>query len=43
MVRMFSSATPAAITFILALKSSFRFWKQATARAIRKITMAGVW
>ena len=42
MVKMFSSATPVAITFSLALKSSFRFWKQATARAMRKITMAGV-
>ena len=42
MVRMFSSATPLAITFSLALKSSLRFWKQATAKAIKKITMAGV-
>ena len=40
MVKIFSSATPLAITFSLALKSSFRFWKQATARAIKKTTMA---
>ena len=42
MVRMFSSATPLAITFSLALKSRARFWTQATNRAMRKATMAGV-
>ena len=42
MVRIFSSATPLAITFSLALKSSFRFWMHATNSAIRKTTMVGV-